>query len=325
MSEGSFYFQHDYNARTDPKIKRLLVRHGYQGYGIYWAIIEDLYNNANALPTDYEVIAYDLRVDEDIVKSVVNDFDLFTVDGGKISSMSVQRRLITRGDKSAKARNSANAKWGNQSDNAKTRSERLSEARKKGTHTKQEWHEMRDFFGECVKCSSPEDIVKDHIIPIYQGGSDGIDNIQPLCRKCNTAKGPEDKDFRRIWCLRNACEMPAKWGGTPPIKGKERKGNNITPIVPLQNHKLQIWLKENCPIVSKLSKPLTFDEAEQVLAKHSWEFATNLFLDMENWKPLSKKSNSAYRTFVKWASTRQMDAPARKEEPFVIGAKHRSA
>ena len=51
MAKDTYYFSHDYNARNDSKIKRLLSKHGYLGYGLFWAIVEDLYNNANALPT----------------------------------------------------------------------------------------------------------------------------------------------------------------------------------------------------------------------------------------------------------------------------------
>jgi 5-methylcytosine-specific restriction endonuclease McrA len=36
---------------------------------------------------------------------------------------------------------------------------------------------------------------RDHIVPIYQGGSDAITNIQPLCKRCNCAKGPETTDW----------------------------------------------------------------------------------------------------------------------------------
>ena len=91
--ENTFYFSHDYNARNDSKIKKLLFKHSYLGYGIYWAIIEDLYNNANALRLDYEGIAFDLRTDIEIVKSVIKDFDLFKNDGQIFWSESFLKRI----------------------------------------------------------------------------------------------------------------------------------------------------------------------------------------------------------------------------------------
>jgi hypothetical protein len=66
------------------------------------------------------------------------------------------------------------------------------------------------FGGKCLRCDvdDPSLLVKDHIVPIYQGGDDSIRNLQPLCRKCNASKGPESIDFR----VAKACdEMPAKW------------------------------------------------------------------------------------------------------------------
>jgi uncharacterized phage protein (TIGR02220 family) len=107
----TFYFSHDYNTRTDPKIKRLLQKHGILGYGIFWALVEDLYQNANALPTDYENIAYDLRTECELVKSIVNDFDLFKIIGDTFQSLSIERRLVERSEKSNKAKDSANARW----------------------------------------------------------------------------------------------------------------------------------------------------------------------------------------------------------------------
>ena len=111
MAKETFYFSHDYNARTDTKIKKLIVKHGFTGYGIYWAIVEDLYQNANALQTDYECIAYDMRVDAQIVKSIIEDFELFHIEGNYFGSLSIQRRIEERDAKSQKARESAFYRW----------------------------------------------------------------------------------------------------------------------------------------------------------------------------------------------------------------------
>jgi flagellar biosynthesis GTPase FlhF len=110
--KGTFYFSHDYNARTDDKIKKLIRKHGFAGYGIYWSIIEDLYNNANTLETDYNGIAYDMRENEETIKSVINDFGLFAIEDGFFGSLSVQSRLDVRDEKSKKAIDSANKRWG---------------------------------------------------------------------------------------------------------------------------------------------------------------------------------------------------------------------
>lgn len=114
MKQGTFYFSHDYNARMDEKIKKLIRKHNITGYGIYWAIIENLYNNANALLKDYEGIAFELRCTEEEVKSVIEDFDLFVFDEKKFGSLSVQKRLDKKADISKKAADSAIYRWNNE-------------------------------------------------------------------------------------------------------------------------------------------------------------------------------------------------------------------
>lgn len=111
--ENAFYFTHDFNTRNDSKIKNLLSVHGFLGYGLFWAIIEDLYNNANALPLNCKVIAYDLRTKEKIIHSIIHDFDLFVIEKNIFGSRSVQRRLEDRDTKSIKARESAFKRWNN--------------------------------------------------------------------------------------------------------------------------------------------------------------------------------------------------------------------
>lgn len=76
---------------------------------------------------------------------------------------------------------------------------RLLAARSKGTHTEAQWLGLVAAFGcRCVMCGNEmatSEIQKDHIIPIYQGGSDGIENLQPLCQPCNASKGPDAFDW----------------------------------------------------------------------------------------------------------------------------------
>lgn len=112
------YFSHDYTARSDVKIKKLIMKHGMIGYGVFWAIIEDLYINANALQTDCDLIAHELRVESDLVNSIINDFDLFFSEGDLFGSESVGRRLSMRNEKSEKASMAALTRWGRSKSNA---------------------------------------------------------------------------------------------------------------------------------------------------------------------------------------------------------------
>lgn len=107
------YFSHDYTARHDIKVKRLIAKHGMAGYGVYWAIVEDLYINGNRLPTDFDSISFDLRCDPSMVASVVKDFDLFTIDKTEFGSQSVGRRLDIRDGRKEKAKMAANKRWSN--------------------------------------------------------------------------------------------------------------------------------------------------------------------------------------------------------------------
>jgi uncharacterized protein YdaU (DUF1376 family) len=116
----------------------------------------------------------------------------------------LERAGANRRTKSAKAAAGGAGRWGSDDDASERgrhlRAQRLSEARAKGTHTAMEWEAMKAYHGmRCVRCGCDGEIVKDHILPIYQGGSDSIENIQPLCRKCNASKGPEASDLRKAW------------------------------------------------------------------------------------------------------------------------------
>jgi len=94
MGKDAYYFSHDSNAQNDPKIIKLLFNHGWEGYGIYWAIIEKLRNEPNyIMETNYDMLSYALRCGTDIIKSIIEGFDLFEIDDGFFYSISLKNRM----------------------------------------------------------------------------------------------------------------------------------------------------------------------------------------------------------------------------------------
>ena len=66
-----------------------------------------------------------------------------------------------------------------------------------GFHTFEEWQALKKKYNyTCLCCREKEpfenqkhkSLTEDHIIPLSKGGSDNINNIQPLCGKCNNKK-----------------------------------------------------------------------------------------------------------------------------------------
>jgi 5-methylcytosine-specific restriction endonuclease McrA len=49
----------------------------------------------------------------------------------------------------------------------------------------------------CVRCKSKENLTMDHIVPVKLGGSDDIENLQALCKPCNSSKGARAVNFMK--------------------------------------------------------------------------------------------------------------------------------
>jgi 5-methylcytosine-specific restriction endonuclease McrA len=82
---------------------------------------------------------------------------------------------------------------GNPIDSSKySRKRRERERNAVGFHTKKEWEELKEKYNySCPSCNRKEPeikLTKDHILPISENGSNEIENIQPLCKRCNSKK-----------------------------------------------------------------------------------------------------------------------------------------
>lgn len=97
MSKEAYYFSHDANARQDEKILMLRAEHGWEGYGIYWALIEMMFESGDSCLSRNKIkgIAVSYNIDITVLESVINTClteELFSSDGEKFWSDSLIRR-----------------------------------------------------------------------------------------------------------------------------------------------------------------------------------------------------------------------------------------
>ena len=108
------YFPHDLGARGDENVVALICEYGMAGYGLYWCLVEKLYEADGHLEANYKLLAFDLRVDAAMIKAVIEKSKLFKVKNGKFYSESVLRRLEIRRAKTGKASMAADKRWDKQ-------------------------------------------------------------------------------------------------------------------------------------------------------------------------------------------------------------------
>lgn len=114
MAKEAYYFSHDFGARNDPKLQKVLMKLGQEGKGVYWDLVEMLFEEGGKLLiSECDSYAFALRTKDDCIKSLLNDFGLFIKDDTNFWSESVLRRISERDTKSEKARLSANSRWNN--------------------------------------------------------------------------------------------------------------------------------------------------------------------------------------------------------------------
>lgn len=74
-------------SRNDDRILKLRMDHGIEGYAVYHMLMEKIAESDRCeyAIDDYKVLAFDFRVDEQLVKCVAEDYHLFCFNDGHLS------------------------------------------------------------------------------------------------------------------------------------------------------------------------------------------------------------------------------------------------
>ena len=128
MANGkvAYYFSHDVNARMDEKILMLRAEHGWEGYGIYWALIEMMFDNSKTCLCHKKITALALgnNIDIALLSSVIETCiqeGLFKSDGESFWSDSLKERkeaFLDRRQKYSEAgKKGMESRWNKDNDN----------------------------------------------------------------------------------------------------------------------------------------------------------------------------------------------------------------
>lgn len=168
--------------------------------GLYREMLSQAWRRGGALPNDHDQIRRICAVTRAEWKRTWPFVERFwRVEGDTLvndTQLEVYAEARLRADKTrTRAVAGAEGRWSHKSD-GKSRQERIEKARAIATHTKEQWQALVAFCGgRCLCCGSVGPITKDHVVPVSSGGSDGIDNLQPLCTACNSGKSG-NADYR---------------------------------------------------------------------------------------------------------------------------------
>lgn len=96
------WFKHDTNASNDAKLRKVMIRYGLEGYGLYWYCLEliagDISNNnlSFQLEHDAELIGHAVGMHQDKVQEIMSymvQIGLFENSEGVITCLKMLKRL----------------------------------------------------------------------------------------------------------------------------------------------------------------------------------------------------------------------------------------
>ncbi len=141
--KDAYYFGHDANAFTDPKIMRLRASLGLEGYGFYFAILELMRNEKDYILDieDMDFLFFHLGIDQAKLKQMLSKclaVGLFKQEGSKLFSDSFLVRMVEV-DKIRAKRREAGRKGGKAKQSlSKAKAKPKQNASTKGKESKEE-------------------------------------------------------------------------------------------------------------------------------------------------------------------------------------------
>ena len=85
---------------------------GMEGIGLYWCLIECLYENGGYLDLkEVDLLAFEFRVDKKIIEDLIDNYDLFKKNKKSFYSKSVLKRLEKINEISNKNRENVRKRW----------------------------------------------------------------------------------------------------------------------------------------------------------------------------------------------------------------------
>lgn len=93
---NTYYLGLDLNLPQDIKIIKLKRKLGFSGFGLYIELKLKLAQSPNyeLSKNDYADLAYEFRLDEKYIQDLVENFDLFTVEGDKFFCEDVKQKML---------------------------------------------------------------------------------------------------------------------------------------------------------------------------------------------------------------------------------------
>lgn len=226
--KNTYYFPHDYHARHDPKLERLFLKLGYEGIGIYWCLIEMMYEQGGYLNlTDITLYARGDTALSERLASVIKDFGLFKTDDIQFWSESCITRLTHTTEKREKAAISGSL-GGKISGNARrieanakrTLSERTPIKESKVKENKEEESNRTLSFDDFWK-EYPKQVGMSMAIQTYLATVKTDQDHKDLMSALNNYK--QSKDFKGGY-IKNGSNWIEDWRGWIPKK-------RITPVI----------------------------------------------------------------------------------------------